>query len=80
VTDIYLRPGNILHLFSRLYPDAWKQVDEFRARRKELGDWRPTGASSRWREPTPSCPRGRPSSHRTRLITSAFWVLWLPGE
>ena len=39
MTDIYLRPGNILHSFSRLYPDAWKQVDEFRARRKELGDW-----------------------------------------
>jgi hypothetical protein len=39
VTDPYLRPGNILHSFSRLYPDAWKQVDEFRASRKELGDW-----------------------------------------
>ena len=39
MTDIYLRPGNILHSFSRLYPDAWKQVDEFRASRRELGDW-----------------------------------------
>ena len=39
MTDIYLRPGKILGTFSRLYPDAWKQVDEFRARRKELGDW-----------------------------------------
>jgi len=39
MTDIYLRPGNILHSFSRLYPDAWKHVDEFRARRKELGNW-----------------------------------------
>ena len=39
MTDIYLRPGNILHSFSRLYPDAWKHVDEFRARRKELGKW-----------------------------------------
>ena len=29
----------ILDNFSRLYPDAWKQVDEFRARGKELGDW-----------------------------------------
>jgi hypothetical protein len=38
MTDIYLRPGNILHSFSRLYPNAWKQVDDFRARRKELGD------------------------------------------
>jgi len=39
VTDIYSRPGKVLHSFSRLYPDAWKQVDEFRARRKELRDW-----------------------------------------
>jgi hypothetical protein len=39
VTDPYLRPSSVLHSFSRLYPDAWKQVDEFRARRKELGDW-----------------------------------------
>jgi hypothetical protein len=39
MTDIYFRPGYILHSFSRQYPDAWKQVDEFRARRKELGDW-----------------------------------------
>ena len=29
----------ILDNFSRLYPDAWKQVDEFRARAKELGGW-----------------------------------------
>jgi hypothetical protein len=48
VTDIYLRPGNILHLFSRLYPDAWKQVDEFRARRKELGDWPDWCSNSRF--------------------------------
>ena len=39
MTDIYSRPGKILHSFSRLYPDAWKQVDEFRARKKELRDW-----------------------------------------
>ena len=39
MTDIYLRPGKILGTFSRQYPDAWKQVDEFRARRKELGNW-----------------------------------------
>jgi hypothetical protein len=25
--------------YGRLYPDAWKQVDEFRAKRKELGNW-----------------------------------------
>jgi hypothetical protein len=39
VTELYLRPGNILQSFTRFYPDAWKQVDEFRARRKELGGW-----------------------------------------
>jgi hypothetical protein len=39
VTDQYLRPGKILSTYGRLYPDAWKQVDEFRASRKELGDW-----------------------------------------
>jgi len=39
MTDPYLRPGKILGTFSRLYPDAWKQVDEVRAKRKELGDW-----------------------------------------
>jgi hypothetical protein len=39
MTDIYLRPGNIVHSFFRKYPDACKQVDEFRANRKELGDW-----------------------------------------
>ncbi len=39
MTDPYLRPGTILGTYSRLYPDAWKQVDSFRARRKELGDW-----------------------------------------
>ena len=39
MTDIYLRPGKILHSFSRLYADTWKQVDEFRARKKELRDW-----------------------------------------
>ena len=37
MTDPYLRPGKILGTFSRLYPDAWKQVDEVRAKRKELG-------------------------------------------
>ena len=39
MTDIYLRPGKILGTFSRQHPDAWKQVDEFRAGRKELGNW-----------------------------------------
>jgi hypothetical protein len=37
--DPYLRPRTILEQFSRLYPNAWKQVDKFRASRKELGDW-----------------------------------------
>jgi hypothetical protein len=39
VTDPYLRHGKILSTYAHLYPNAWKQVDEFRARRKELGDW-----------------------------------------
>jgi hypothetical protein len=39
VTDQYLRPGKILSAYGRLYPEAWKQVDELRARRKELRDW-----------------------------------------
>ena len=30
MTDAYLRPRQILDRFSRLYPEAWKQVDEFR--------------------------------------------------
>jgi len=38
VTDIYSRPGKVLHSFSRLYPDAWKQVYEFRAKWKKLGN------------------------------------------
>jgi hypothetical protein len=29
----------ILDQFSPLYPSAWKQVDEFRSSRKEMGDW-----------------------------------------
>lgn len=36
--EAYLRPGRTLQTFSRLYPDAWKQVDEFRANRKGLGN------------------------------------------
>ena len=39
MTDIYLRPGKILSAFGRLYPQAWQQVDQFRAGRKELGNW-----------------------------------------
>ena len=39
MNEAYLRPGRTLGSFSRLNPDAWKQVDEFRANRKGLGDW-----------------------------------------
>ena len=39
MNEAYLRPGKILATFSRLYPDAWKVVDEFRANRKGLGNW-----------------------------------------
>ena len=38
MTDIYSRPGKVLHSFSRRYPDAWMQVDEFRPKRKKLGN------------------------------------------
>src|SRR6202042_1059230 len=34
-----LRPRTILDTFSRLYPEAWRQVDDLRAKRKELGGW-----------------------------------------
>jgi hypothetical protein len=37
--ETYLRPHKILGSFSRLYPEAWRQVDEFRAKRKEIGNW-----------------------------------------
>ena len=37
MTDPYLRPGKILSTFGHLYPNAWKLVDEFRAKRRELG-------------------------------------------
>jgi hypothetical protein len=39
MNEAYFRPGRILGTFSRLYPDAWKQVDELRANRKGLGGW-----------------------------------------
>ena len=39
MTDAYLRPRQILDRFSRLYPEAWKQVDEFRVSKQALGDW-----------------------------------------
>jgi hypothetical protein len=39
MNEAFLRPGRILGTYSRLYPNAWKQVDEFRANRQELGNW-----------------------------------------
>lgn len=39
MNEAFLRPRALLDSFSRLYPEAWRQVDEFRSRRKELGDW-----------------------------------------
>ncbi len=39
MTDAILRPAKIVGTYGRLYPDAWKQVDEFRSKRKELGNW-----------------------------------------
>ena len=39
MNEAYLRPRKILETFSRLYPGAWRQADNFRANRKELGDW-----------------------------------------
>ena len=39
MTEAYLRPRTILETFARLYPDAWKQVDDLRANRKGLGGW-----------------------------------------
>lgn len=32
-------PLEVLHAYGRRYPDAWRQFDEFRARRDELGGW-----------------------------------------
>ena len=78
MTDPYLRPRKILDQFSHLYPDAWKQVDEFRAKRKELGDWpdwcflplagTPYGVQGE------NAPVAQPV-----LITSACSALWQPG-
>jgi hypothetical protein len=39
MNEAYFRPRRILEAFSRLYPEAWRQVDDLRARRKELGNW-----------------------------------------
>ena len=76
MTDIYSRPGKVLHSFSRLYPDAWKQVDEFRPKGRNLGIG-PTDASCLWREPTSSSRRRRPF----RLMDQSQaeekpWIKW----
>jgi hypothetical protein len=39
MNDDYLRPGRILGSFSRLYPNAWKSVDDLRSNRESLGGW-----------------------------------------
>jgi hypothetical protein len=39
MSDHCPRPGRIAGAYGRRYPDAWRQVDECRARRKELGNW-----------------------------------------
>ena len=39
MNEAYLRPRKTLDAFSRLYPEAWRQVDDLRAKRKELGNW-----------------------------------------
>ena len=39
MSDTYHRPRQLLDRVSRHYPDAWKQVEAFRANRRELGNW-----------------------------------------
>jgi hypothetical protein len=39
MADPSVRTAKIVGLYGRLYPEAWKQVDDFRSRRKELGNW-----------------------------------------
>jgi hypothetical protein len=39
MNEAYLRPRTILDSFSHLYPEAWRRVDDLRARRMELGNW-----------------------------------------
>ena len=57
--------------FGRIYPDAWKQVDDLRANRKGLGGWPPTGASCPWRGSTPSSRRAAPDRRPSGSSTSA---------
>jgi hypothetical protein len=39
MNEAYIRPRTILETYSRLYPEAWRQVDDLRANRKGLGGW-----------------------------------------
>jgi hypothetical protein len=39
MNEAYLRPRKRLEASSRLYPEAWRQVDDLHATRKELGYW-----------------------------------------
>jgi hypothetical protein len=39
MSDIYDRPRQCLDCVSRSYPGIWKQVEAFRAQRKEFGNW-----------------------------------------
>jgi len=78
MTDIYLRPGNILHSFSRLYPDTWKQVDEFRASRKELGDW-PDWCFLPLAGTYAIVSKGKTLQSPNQAHHIGFWALWQPG-
>ncbi len=78
VSDVYLRPSKITGSYGRLYPEAWKQVDEFRAcaRSWAIG---PSGVSSRRHSPTRSSRRRKPSNRPTNGTTPPFWPLWRHG-
>jgi hypothetical protein len=78
MNEIYLRPRKILDAISRVYGDAWKQADEFRAQRKKLGAGR-TGASCPWPGRMPSFPEAAGSTPRKRPSTSVSWAPWRPG-
>jgi hypothetical protein len=39
MSDIYDRPRQNLDCVPPSFPGAWKQVEAFRAQRRELGDW-----------------------------------------
>ena len=57
MTDPYLRPGKILSNFGDLYPDAWKRVYEFRAKRNEMKDGADMALPCPWEDFT-SCNLG----------------------